>query len=452
MSTARNLTEGKVSGLLLRFFFPMLLTNLLQQVYSVVDTAIVGKGLGDAALGAVGNLSSINILIIGFATGMTQGYAVIIGRYDGAGDSRARRKAIALSIRQAALITLLLTAASCLFLRPILLAMRTDPLILPDSLLYGYIVFGCLAATVAYNLCASVLRALGDSRTPFIAIVISTAVNIVLDVLFIFVMRSGVEGAAIATVLAQVVSVVICLGKIRGSGTVILSRADFQRDAPLSLELLQNGIPLALMNCTIAIGNMIVQGYVNQCGVAYTSAYSACNKYLGLFILPGMTAGYAAAAFVSQNNGAGRPDRIREGVRVCGMIALVAYALFGSVMVFLPRQLMRLMLNEPDTIELAAQFIRICGALLFVVNFVFVFRNAVQGLGYPLIPMCSGILEMVLRIPVIALLLPWLGFRAVACAEVAAWGGSLAINAITYAVVMRRLARRPAMNGREKTP
>lgn len=442
MSTAQNLTEGKVSGLLLRFFFPMLLTNLLQQVYSVVDTAIVGKGLGDAALGAVGNLSSINILIIGFATGMTQGYAVIIGRYDGAGDSRALRKAIALSIRQAALITLLLTAASCLFLRPILLAMRTDPLILPDSLLYGYIVFGCLAATVAYNLCASVLRALGDSRTPFIAIVISTAVNIVLDCLFIFVMRSSVEGAAIATVLAQVVSVVICLSKIRAAGTIVLSKADFQRDRPMSLELLRNGVPLALMNCTIALGNMIVQGYVNQCGVAYTSAYSACNKYLGLFILPGMTAGYAAASFVSQNNGAGRMDRIREGVRVCGMIAMVAYALFGSAMVFLPKQLMRLMLNETETIELAAQYMRICGALLFVVNFVFVFRNGVQGLGYPLIPMCSGILEMVLRIPVIALLLPWLGFRAVAWAEVAAWAGSLAINAITYVIVMRKKSRR----------
>ena len=441
MSTTQNLTEGKVSKLLLRFFFPMLLTNLLQQVYSVADTAIVGKGLGDAALGAVGNLSSLNILIIGFATGMTQGYAVIIGRNYGAGNSGALHKAIALSIRQAGLITVLLTAASCLLLRPMLLAMRTDPLILPDSLLYGYIVFGCLAVTVSYNLCASVLRALGDSRTPFIAIVISSVVNIALDFLFIFVFRSGVEGAAIATVLAQAISVVICLSKIRRAGSIELSKADFERDAPMSRELLRNGLPLALMNCTIAIGNMIVQGYVNGRGVMFTSAYSACSKYLGLFILPGMTAGYAAAAFVSQNNGAGKPERIRACVRVCGMIALVAYALFGSVMVFLPKQIMGLMLNEADTIELAAQYMRICGAMLIVVNFVFVFRNGVQGMGYPLIPMCSGILEMVLRIPVIALLLPWLGFRAVAWAEVAAWSGSLAINAITYAIVIRKKSR-----------
>ena len=441
MSNMRNLTEGKVSRQLLGFFFPMLLTNLLQQIYSVVDTAIVGKGLGDAALGAVGNLSSLNILIIGFATGMTQGYSVIIGRSYGAGNRRALGKSIALSIRLSLILTVLLTVGSCLFLRPILLVMQTDPLILPDSLLYGTIVFGCLAATVAYNLCSSILRALGDSRTPFIAIVISSVINIVLDCLFIFVLHSGVEGAAIATVFAQIVSVVICLMKMRGSDALHLTKEDFERDAPMTLDLLKNGIPLALMNCTIAIGNMVVQGYVNSRGVAYTSAYSACGKYLGLFILPAMTAGYAASSFVSQNSGAGRIDRIREGVRVCAAIVLVAYALLGSAMVFLPRQLAGLMLNEAGTIDLAVTYMRICGALLWIVNLLFVFRNAVQGLGYPLIPMCSGILEMVLRLPAIMLLLPMLGFSAIAYAEVSAWIGSFAINAVTYFVVIRKRMR-----------
>ena len=434
----RNLSQGRVPAQLLRFFFPMLLTNLLQQVYSVVDTAIVGKGLGDAALGAVGNLSPLNTLIIGFATGMTQGYAVIIGHQYGAKNARALGKSIALSIRLSILLTVLLTAGSCLLLKPLLLAMQTDPLILPDSLCYGYIVFGCLAATVAYNLCASILRALGDSRTPFIAIVISSAVNIVLDCFLIFVLRTGVEGAAIATVLAQVVSVVICLIKMCGTDALRLARENDEQDAALTLELLKNGIPLALMNCTIAIGNMVVQGYVNSQGVAYTSAYSVCGKYLSLFILPAMTAGYAVSSFVSQNNGAGKTNRIREGVRVCLVIVLVAYALLGSAMFFLPRLLVGLMLNEAETIDLAAQYMRICGAALFTVNFLFVFRNAVQGLGYPMIPMCSGILEMVLRLPVIVLLLPMLGFRAVALAEVAAWIGSLSLNAATYAMIMHQ--------------
>lgn len=446
MSNMRNLTEGKVSKQLLSFFFPMLLTNLLQQIYSVVDTAIVGKGLGDAALGAVGNLSALNILIIGFATGMTHGFSVIIGHHYGAGNDKALSRSIALSIQLSAILTVLLTAASCLFLRPLLLVMQTDPLILHDSLLYGYIVFGGLVATVAYNLCSSILRALGDSRTPFIAIVSSSIINIILDCLFIFALHTGVEGAAIATIFSQFVSVGICLVKMRSAGVIRLSREDFAWDAPLCLDLLKNGIPLALMNCTIAVGNMIVQGYVNSRGVAYTSAYSACNKYLGLFILPAMTAGYAASSFVSQNDGAGKIDRIREGMRVCIAIVLVAYVLFGSVMVFCPRLLAGLMLNEPETIGLAVQYMQICGALLFVVNFLFVFRNGVQGLGYPMIPMCSGILEMVLRIPPIMLLLPRLGFSAIAYAEVAAWIGSFAINAITYAVVIRKKMRSASEN------
>ena len=444
MTTTRNLTEGKVSKQLLAFFFPMLLTNLLQQIYSVADTAIVGKGLGDAALGAVGNLASLNVLIIGFATGMTHGFSVIIGRNYGAGNSKALRKSIALSIRLSVILTVLLTAASCLFLKPILLAIQTDPLILPDSLLYGHIVFGGLAATVAYNLCASILRALGDSRTPFIAIVISSALNILLDYFLIFVLRAGVEGVAIATIFSQVISVGICLTKMRGSGMLRLAKEEFERDAPMSLELLKNGIPLALMNCTIAVGNMIVQGFVNSCGVAYTSAYSVCGRYLGLFILPAMTAGNAVSSFVSQNSGAGRIDRIRESMRVCMVIALVFYALFGSVMVFLPRLLASFMLNEAETMNLAVQYMRVCGALLFLVNFLFVFRNGVQGLGYPVIPMCSGILEMVLRIPAIMILLPRIGFSAIAYAEIAAWIGSLTINAVTYAVVIRRKSRQLA--------
>lgn len=433
MGNAYQLTEGSVSKKLLGFFFPMLLTNLLQQIYSVADTAIVGKGLGDAALAAVGNLSSLNILIIGFATGMTHGFSVIIARNYGAENSKLLGKSTALSIRLSVILTVLLTAAACLFLKPILLAIQTDLMILRDSLLYGYIVFGCLAVTVAYNLCSSILRAVGDSRTPFMAIVIASVVNLILDCLFIFALRMGVEGAAIATVIAQIVSVGICLAKMRRhTGVKQPTKEDFERDVPMTLELLKNGIPMALMNCTIALGNMIVQGYVNSRGVAYTSAYSVCSKYLGLVILPSSTAGYAASSFVSQNYGAGRLDRIREGVRVCMMIAFVSYVVVGSVMFFFPKQLAGFMLNEEETIDLAVQHMRICGALHFFVNFLFVFRNSVQGLGYPMIPMCSGIVEMILRIPTISMLLPRIGFRAIAYAEIAAWIGSLLLNSITY--------------------
>lgn len=438
MEHTNNFTDGKVSGKLLGFFFPMLLTNLLQQIYSVADTAIVGKGLGDYALGAVGNLSSLSLLIIGFSTGMANGFAVIIAQNYGAGNHSVLRKSIALSVKLSIILTLILTAAGCLLLKPILLFMQTDNAILKDSLKCGYIIFGGLAATIAYNLCSGILRSLGDSKTPFIAIMISSAVNIALDCILILILHTGVEGAAIATILSQVISAFICFCKIRQMPVIRVKAEDFKNDIAMYLLLLKNGIPMACMNSVTAVGCMVVQSYVNNCGVAYTSAYSVCSKYLNLFMLPSLTAGFSISAFVSQNYGAGKVERIKKGVRVCLWIAMISYVLLGSVMAFLPELLAGFMLSEEETISLAVEYLKICGAALILVNLLFVYRNSVQGMGYPLIPMLSGVTEMVLRIPAIILLLPEIGFKATAYAESAAWIGALALNWIAYRIFIRK--------------
>ena len=425
MDNANDLTNGKVSGKLLGFFFPMLLTNLLQQIYSVADTAIVGRGLGDNALGAVGNLSSLSLLIIGFSMGMTGGFAVIIAQNFGSGDMTAVRRSCAVSVKLSAILSVLLTAAGCLLLRPVLLMMRTDPVILKDSLIYGYIIFGGLSATIAYNLLSGILRAAGDSRTPFIAIMISSAVNIALDCILIFLFHTGVEGAAAATVVSQGISALICFIKIKQMSVLAIRKDDLRPDAAMSLLLLKNGIPMACMNSVTAVGCMVVQGYVNDRGAAYTSAYSVCSKYLNLFMLPSLTAGFAVSSFVSQNFGAGKTGRIRQGVRVCLGIALVSYLCLGSAMALLSGQLADLMLDERDTIALAAEYLRI-------------YRNAAQGMGYPFIPMLSGFAEMALRIPAIIFLLPHIGFRATAYAEIAAWIGALAMNFAAYSIHLRQ--------------
>ncbi|MBQ3919221.1 MAG: MATE family efflux transporter [Oscillospiraceae bacterium] len=438
MDNANDLTNGKVSGKLLGFFFPMLLTNLLQQIYSVADTAIVGRGLGDNALGAVGNLSSLSLLIIGFSMGMTGGFAVIIAQNFGSGDMAAVRKSVAMSVKLSAILTVILTAAGCLLLKPVLLMMRTDPVILKDSLIYGYIIFGGLSATIAYNLLSGILRAAGDSRTPFIAIMISSAVNIALDCILIFLFHTGVEGAAAATVVSQGISALICFIKIKQMSVLAIRKDDLRPDAAMSLLLLKNGIPMACMNSVTAVGCMVVQGYVNDRGAAYTSAYSVCSKYLNLFMLPSLTAGFAVSSFVSQNFGAGKTGRIRQGVRVCLGIALVSYLCLGSAMALLSGQLADLMLDERDTIALAAEYLRICGAGLILLNILFIYRNAAQGMGYPFIPMLSGFAEMALRIPAIIFLLPHIGFRATAYAEIAAWIGALAMNFAAYSIHLRQ--------------
>ena len=431
MDNKNELTTGKVSEKLIGFFFPMLFTNLLQQIYTVADTAIVGKGLGDNALGAVGNLSSLSLLIIGFSMGMTNGFSVITAQNYGAGDTAALRRSVKSAVKLSALMSVILTTAGCVSLRPMLRIMHTDNVLIADGLKYGYIILGGLSVTVAYNLLSGLLRSLGDSKTPFTAVMISSAVNIGLDFLLIFVFRTGVEGAAAATVAAQAISAVICFMKLRRSAAFGADRGG-KEDMQTYALLLKNGLPTAFMNSITAVGCMVVQGYVNGCGAAYTSAYSVCSRYLNLFMLPSLTAGFAVSAFVGQNCGAGKNERIRQGVKAGAGIAFVSYILIGGAAVLLPRQLAGAMLNESMTIGMAAEFLRICGAELILLNLLFIYRNAVQGMGKPFIPMLSGFVEMGLRIPAIMILLPLMGFRATGFAEGIAWSGALALNFGAY--------------------
>ena len=223
-----DLTVGKVSRVFLGFFFPMLFTNLLQQLYTFADAAIVGKGLGDNAFAAVGNMSALTLLIIGFAQGITNGFSVIVAQHFGSRDMHALRKSVAEAIKLSFVLSFILTAISLFFLKIVLNIMRTDTVILKESLVYGYIIFGGLIVTMAYNLCSCILRALGDSKTPFLAIMISSILNILLDCLCIFVLKMGVGGAAIATVLAQPISVIICVYRLRNcEGKIIVSFRHF---------------------------------------------------------------------------------------------------------------------------------------------------------------------------------------------------------------------------------
>lgn len=314
-------------------------------------------------------------------------------------------------------------------------------MIIKDSLLYGYIIFGGLFSTISYNLCASVLRALGDSKTPLTAIIASSIINVVLNSVTIFVMKTGVEGPAAATIIAQIASTYICFRKLRQISIIHLVKDDFKTDYSMYGNLMKNGIAMALMNSITAVGSMVVQYFVNGLGLAYTKAYSACLKYLNLFMDPACTAGFTMSAFASQNYGAKKYSRIKEGLKVCLGIAMISYVLLGSVMVFLPETIAGFMLNGEEPIAISAQFLPICGITLFAVDFLFVFRSGVQGMGYPFVPMCSGILEMLMRIVVIVLFVSRFGFRATAYANSAAWLAALLLNAAAFVVILRRKLR-----------
>ncbi|MBQ7959256.1 MAG: MATE family efflux transporter [Oscillospiraceae bacterium] len=439
MTKTTDLTKGSITSSILGFYFPMLLTNMLQQLYTVADTAIVGKGLGDEKLAAVGNMSSLTFLIFGFAIGLANGFSVVIAQSFGARNGEKLRKSVAATVKLFIFFSIVLTSLSVGFLPNLLNLIQTDAAIMKDGLIYGYIIFGGLIVTLSYNLCSGILRALGDSKTPFFAIIVSSAINIVLDFLFIFGFKTGVEGAAIATVISQVASTLICFSKIRNIDELHFSKEDFVSCNGLIGELVSNGLPMALMNSITAIGCIVLQYFINGIGLAYTEAYSACSKYINLFMQPACTAGFTISAFTSQNYGAKEYDRIRAGVKVCFVIATVSYLILGSLMVFIPRQLALIMLNGDEAVSLAAQYLIPSGIMIFAVDYLFIFRSTVQGMGKPIIPMISGIAEMIIRVVVVFTLIENLGFMATAYAQIAAWVGALIMNFSAYVFYIRKV-------------
>ena len=427
-SRETDLTTGKPSKLILSFYWPLLMTSMLQQFYNFADTWIVGQGLGDDALAAVGNMGSLFFLIVGFSFGIANGFGVLVAQSYGAGDVEKLKRRLAAVIELGLVISVLLSALSVIFLPHALRLLQTDEIIMSDSLKYGYIIFGGLTTGICYNISGAVLRALGDSKTPLKAIIISSVLNVSLNCLFIFGMKMGVEGVAIATIISQIISAAFCLNRLRQMSVIKLEKQHFYNERKVYTELLANGLPMAFMNSITAVGCMVVQYFVNGYGVVYTAAYAACSKYLNLFMNPASTAGNAMSAYTSQNFGAGKFGRIKEGLNVCLSVAAVSYIILGSLMIFFPRMLAGILLNGSEQIRLACLFMPRCGIMLIFVDSLFVVRNCVQGMGKPMLPMASGILEMVLRITVISFLMGRLGFKATAYAEISAWVGALIVN------------------------
>ena len=424
-----DFTKGSPAKLILSFYWPLLVTSMLQQFYNFADTWIVGKGLGDNALAAVGNMGSLFFLIVGFSFGIANGFGVLIAQSYGAKDENGLKHRLAAVVVLGLSLGIFLSIVSVLFLPKALRLLRTDELIIGDCLKYGYIVFGGLLAGICYNISAAILRALGDSKTPLKAIVSSAIINIILDSLLIFYFRTGVEGAAIATICSQIISAVICIRRLLTMPMLKLEREHFNNDSSVYGVLLKNGLPMAFMNSITAVGCMVVQYFVNGYGVVYTAAYAACSKYLNLFMNPSSTAGNAMSAYTGQNYGAKLYGRIKEGLKVCFIIVSIAYLVLGGAMTMAPRFLAEILLSGNEQIKLFCLFLPRTGVMLIVLNFLFVIRSCVQGMGKPLFPMLSGFLEMILRIFVISFFIGRIGFAATAYAEIAAWVGAFLVNA-----------------------
>ena len=436
----KHMTEGKPGKLIFAFALPLMMGNVFQQLYTVVDTMVVGKYLGVGALAALGAADWMNWMMLGIIQGFTQGFAILMAHEFGAGQYENLRRVIGNSSVLSALFSLLLVIIGQLLARPVLILLQTPGDILPDSLLYLQIMFLGIPVVMAYNLLACILRSLGDGKTPLQAMVFASLTNIVLDLLFVMVFHWGIAGAAAATVIAQMASGLFCMYHISRIDMLHLQKGDLCLRVGLSWKLLGLGFPMAFQNCIIAVGGMIVQFVINGFGVIFIAGFTATNKLYGILEIAATSYGYAMITYVGQNLGAGKHGRIRRGMRAAVGIAVVTSLVIAAVMLVFGRFILSGFISGTpaeveQTLQVAYFYRAVMSVFLPVLYILHVVRSAIQGLGNTGLPMLSGVVEFLMR-TVIVLFLPLaVGEIGVFFAEIAAWLGADVVLVISYFAV-----------------
>lgn len=418
------MTSGSTMKLILGFAVPLLMGMLFQQVYSLVDTIIVGRFLGVSALAAVGATGSINFLIVGFCQGICNGFALPVAQRFGAKDYNGLRKYVGnsavLSIIFGGAITLI-TVIAC---RPILELMQTPADIIDLSYHYIVVIFAGIPAIMLYNILSAYLRSLGDSITPVIFLVLSAGLNIGLDLLFIVTFHWGVFGAAFATVLSQAVSGILCLILIIKKFDLLhLKREDWKLDWGYSRYLLIMGLPMGLQYSITAIGSVILQASVNTLGSTAVASMTAGSKISMFVVCPFDALGSTMATFGGQNVGAGRLDRLGRGLRSAVILGAIYSALILVVLIFFGRDLILLFVSakEAAVIAQAKQFLVTNAAFYLMLALVNIVRFLIQGMGFSGFAVFAGVFEMVARTLIGLVFVPIFGFTAACSANPLAW-------------------------------
>ena len=432
--------------MIVTFALPLMAGNVFQQLYTVVDTMVVGKYLGVNALAAVGASDWLNWMILGIVQGFTQGFAILMAQEFGAKRPEQLKKVIGNSGLLSLLSALALVLVGQLAARPVLTLLQTPETIIDGSILYLRILFSGIPIVMAYNLFACILRSLGDGKTPLQAMVVASFTNIALDLLFVMVFHWGIAGAAIATLIAQLVSGLYCLYVILKIEFLKMKKTDFTPQGSLCGKLMVLGSPMAFQNCIIAIGGMIVQFVVNGFGVLFIAGFTATNKLYGLLEIAAISYGYAMITYAGQNLGAGKTDRIRKGIRAALAIAIVTSVVIAGVILVLGKFILSWFISgTPEEVEQTMQvayfYLSIMSVSLPILYVLHVVRSTLQGIGNTFLPMLSGVVEFVMRTGT-ALLLPMiLSETGIFFAEPAAWIGADVVLVISYFVVMKKLPK-----------
>lgn len=424
ITMTHSMIEEKPIKLLLSFGLPILAGSLLQQFYSMADSVIVGRGLGVNALAAVGSVSILYFLVLGFIRGLCGGFMVPIARSYGAGDHVLMRRYIVQSIILSLLASILMTILFLLGTDQLLSWMRTPADIWQDSSQYIRILFLGIPAIFFYNLLEHLLRALGDSKTPLYFLTAASILNILLDIVLILVLHVGIAGAALSNVIAQIIAGVLCIIHIiRRVPQLHLSHKDWELSLPMIRELLGQGIPLALQFSLTDLGSIILQAAVNSLGSGVVAAASIGGKLSSLLSEPACCIGVTMTTYCSQNLGAGRSDRIRLGVRQSLLIGTLYSILAGILLAFGGETIALLFFDttETEVLHLTRQFL-VANAIGYpLLSALFILRSTLQGLGHSVLSMLGGTAEMVARIAISLFLVSTLGYPIICYTNLIAW-------------------------------
>ena len=437
-----DMTKGNPLKIFIFFSIPLLIGNVFQQLYSMVDTIIVGRFVGVDALAAVGSTGSMFFLVNGMILGLTSGFGVLVSQKFGAKDEVGIKKAVASNITLTLISTLLMTIIALLVKNPLLRIMNTPENIFDNANAYITIIFAGLITQALYNMSAGILRALGDSKTPLYFLIISSILNVILDLVFIINFKMGVSGAAYATNIAQGFSALLCLIYSYKKFQVLrLKKEDFKVESNYYKKHLKVGIPMGLQFSVTAIGVIIVQSAINVFGSIVIASYTASSKVLQLVMQPSISFGVTIATYAGQNLGARRFDRIKNGMKIMNKVSIVTSLIAGAVLVLLGKYFVTLFIEKPtpEIFDYAQQVFNYSAVFFIPLGFIFVYRNVLQGMGESFVPMMAGVYELVAR-AIVAFTLPkFIGFTGICLSDPIAWIAAVIPLMITYYKKMKKI-------------
>lgn len=424
MDNNKSMINGNIAATLIIFAIPILIGNIFQQLYNVADTAVIGNFLGDKALAAVGEASPVYNLIIGFANGLTNGFSVVIARYYGANDKERLSKAVAYTYILTGIFSILLTIISLIGIKPLLVLLSTPKSIIDDTTSYLVIILGTCMITMIYNMFAGLLRALGNSRTPLYFLIVSSIVNVVLDIFFVSNLKLGIKGAAYATVIAQIVSVIMCIIYVVKKCPLLTFNKKFAGfDKVLVNDLFLTGLSMGLMLGVVSIGSVALQGAVNTLGTDIITAHTAARKIDDIFMLPLGTFAISASTFASQNFGAGKMNRVKKGIGTALFIS-VCWSIFSTLAVIVAGKFMITAISGSSNyivISNALKYMRINTPLFIILSVLLTFRSSLQGLGRKIVPLSASIIELVSKFVAAAFIVPIMGYNGICILEPIIW-------------------------------